>query len=251
MSFAVNKQPTLLREPMIPELVIPDLQMMERSGNYKRDVLLWLQDGYANKAMAQHMPELMQLEGALADADSSEGEIRRQRMQAIVDFTKETYTQAKEAGGGADIRTYIEAAKTFYEAEAARYGSHLKELAEYIEKALANGERPDIERHARHCYVSMAKLSSVQQQMESMSGRQAAQQVAQMIKQGVETIGFNAVGDVPTHVGRQMLRFVEQISQNPAKYIEYRDPSRMTMPPREPWDFEPTRQATMSYGIGY
>lgn len=236
---AQTKQPSHLREPTIPELVIPDLKAMERSGNYNREVLLWLQDGYVNRAIKEHLPQLKDLHTRLVESGESPDEARRQKMQALVEFTRATYSTEKAAGRGADLKSYLDAAKTFFEAEAVRYGGHLRELAEYIKKALENGEKPDIERHARHAWVSTAKLSSVIQHFENQNGKPAALQVANLMRKGIEEIKFVTVGDQPTNVGRELLRAVEKIGQNPSAYIEFRDPSRMEMPERGPWDYEP------------
>ena len=236
---AQTKQPSLYREPIIPELVIPDLKEMERSGSYDRNVLLWLQDGYVNRAIKEHLPQLHELHTSLVESGESPEEMRRQKTQALVEFTRASYATEKAAGRGADLKGYIDAAKTFFEAESARYGGHLQELAEYIKKALENGEKPDIERHARHAYVSMAKLSGAMTHLEGLSGKPAALQVANLMRKGIEEIKFATVGDQPTNVGRELLKVVDKIGQNPSAYIEFRDPSRMGMPERGPWDYEP------------
>jgi len=236
---AQTKQPSRHREPTIPELVIPDLMEMERTGNYKREVLLWLQDGYVNRAIKEHLPQLKDLHTRLIESGESPEEMRRQKTQALVEFTRATYSTEKAAGRGADVKGYIDAAKTFLEAEAVRYGGHLQELAEYIKKALENGEKPDIERHARDAYVSMARLSSVMKHFEDQNGKPAALQVANLMRKGIEGIKFATVGDQPTNVGRELLKVVDKIGQNPSAYIEFRDPSRMGVPERGPWDYEP------------
>lgn len=245
-SIAKNKHPAFHREPIIPDLVIQDLKDMERSGSYDRNVLLWLQDGYVNKAISQNIPHLRELHTNLTEAGENPDEIRRQKNQALVDLTRATYSTAKAAGDGADLKGYVDAAKTFFEAESARYGSHLQEVAEYIKKALENGEQPDIERYARSTYMSLAKLSGAMTQLEGLSGKPAAQQVATLMKKGIEQINFVAITDQPTNVGRELLKVVDKIGQNPGKYIEFRDPSRMAMPERGPWDFEPIQKQSSS-----
>lgn len=250
MSAAQTKQPSLYREPIIPELVIPDLQEMERSGKHDRNVLLWLQDGYVNRAIKEHLPQLRQLHTSLVESGESPEEARRQKTQALVEFTRATYSTEKAAGRGADLKGYIDAATTFFEAESARYGGHLQELAEYIKKALENGEKPDIEGHARHAYVSMAKLSGAITHFEGMRDKPAALQVANLMRKGIDEIQFVTVGDQPTNVGRKLLKVVERIEQNPSAYIEFRDPSRIGMPERGPWDYEPMhRQGGYSPGF--
>lgn len=241
-----HKQPTLHREPIINELVIPALKAME-GGGYDRNVLLWLQDGYVNKALAQNQRELGGLRVQLAEQGLSEEEIKREQMQALAKFARQTYKQEAAEGRGADVKSYIDAANTFYEAESLRYGGHLQEVAEYIEKALANGEKPDLDRLARQAYISMAKMSSAIQHLQGMNGQAEAQKVAAFMKRGIDKINFTTVADQPTQAGRQLLKLVDEISQNPKKYIEFRDPSELAMPKRQPWEFEPVQRGTASF----
>lgn len=236
---AQTKQPSRLREPTIPELVIPDLKAMERSGNYNREVLLWLQDGYVNRAIKEHLPQLKDLHTRLVESGESPDEARRQKTQALVEFTCASYATEKAAGRGADLKSYIDAAKTFFESEVVRYGGHLQELAEYIKKALENGEKPDIDRHSRHGYVSYHKLNQVMKHLGELQGKPAALQVMNMMKKGVERLHFVTVGDQPTNVGRRLWEAIEMIAENPSRYISMSDPSRMEMPERGPWDYEP------------
>lgn len=250
VTAAQQKQPTLHREPIINELVIPSLKAMEGSG-YNRHVLLWLQDGYVNKALTQNQRELGGMRASLVEQGLSDEEIKREQMQALAKFARQTYKAEQAEGRGADLKSYLDAANTFYEAESLRYGSHLQEVAEYIEKALANGEKPDLDRLARHAYISMAKMSSAIEQLKGMNGEAEAQKVAQFMNRGITKINFTTVGDQPTNVGRQLLKLVDEIAQNPKKYIEFRDPSDLPMPKRQPWEFEPEQRATASSGFGY
>lgn len=245
---AQQKQPTLHREPIINDLVIPALKAMEGNG-YNRHVLLWLQDGYVNKALAQNQRELGGLRASLVEQGLSEDDVKREQMQALAKFARQTYKQEATDGRGADLKSYLEAAHTFFEAESLRYGGHLQEVAEYIEKALANGEKPDIDRLARHAYISMAKMSTAIQQLQGMSGQPEAQKVSAFMSRGIERINFTTVGDQPVTTGRQLLKLVDEISQNPKKFIEFRDPSELAMPKRQPWEFEPPQRGNL--GLGY
>lgn len=241
---ARNKQPTLHREPLFPELVIPDLKDMERSGSYDRNALLWLQDGYSSRALREYRPELRELHTRLVESGASIEEARRQKVETLAKFTCELYKSEKASGRGrvVDLKGYIEGAKAFYESESVRYGGHLQELAEYIAKALENGEKPDLERHARQVYVSMAKLSSTIVSLDGISGQSAAQ-ASDIMKRGVDSLNINIIGDQPTRVGRELLGLVNKISKNPTAYIEFRDPSGIEMPERGPWDFEPVHRS--------
>lgn len=242
MSTAQAKQPSFYREPIIPELVIPDLQDLERKGSYDRNVLLWLQDGYVNRAIKENVAQLRDLHTSLVESGESPETMRREKTGALIAFTRATYANEKAEGRGADLKGYLDAAKTFFEAESARYGGHLQELAEYIKKALENGEKPDIERHARHVYVSMAKLSGAMIHLEGLSGKPAALQIAHMMRKRRDEIKYVTIADQPTNVGRKLMEVVERIGENPRAYIEFRDPDRLGMPERGPWDYEPMQR---------
>lgn len=248
-STAANKQPTLRREPLIPDLVIQDLRDMDMTGNYDRNVLLWVQDGYVHRALQEHLVEFRALHAELVNSDRTVEEVRREKMVALVEFVRETYSTEKSGGRGADLKGYVEAARIFWETEAARYGDHLQELGEYLEKALANGEKPDLDWHARNAYISMAKMSSVMGNLESLAGKPAAQEVAHVMQRGIDAIHMEQVGGRRLEVGRALLAQVNMIAQSPNKYIEFRDPTSLQMPKREPFDFEPAHRAERSMGL--
>jgi len=239
----------LRREPLIPDLVIQDLRDMDMSGNYDRNVLLWVQDGYVHRALQEHVVEIRELRAELVEAGRAPEEVRREMMTALVGFVRETYSTQKAGGRGADLKGYVEAARIFWETEAARYGDHLQELGEYLEKALANGEKPDLDWQARNAYISMARMSSVMGNLESLAGKPAAQAVAQVMQRGIDAIHMEQVGGRRLDVGRALLAQVHKIAEAPSKYIEFRDPSKLTMPKREPFDFEPVHRAERSLGL--
>ena len=112
----------------------------------------------------------------------------------LVGAVSEFYLKEKAEGRGLDLKGYLDAAKTFFDAEAFRYGGHLQDLAGYIEKSSENGVKPDVELNARHAYVSMAKLCGAMKQLENLSGRSAAMEVGQMIKLFVESQSSNPIG---------------------------------------------------------
>jgi hypothetical protein len=248
-STAAYKQPTLRREPLIPELVIEDLRDMQKTGNYDLDVLLWVQDGYVHRALQEHLVEIRELHAQLVDARLPPEDVRRQKMTALVGFVRETYSAEKAGGRGADLKGYVEAARIFWETEAARYGEHLQELGEYLDKALANGEKPDLDWHARNAYISMARMSSVIGHLEGLAGKSTAQEAAMVMQRGIDAIHMEQVGGRRLEVARALLGQVNKISQAPNKYIQFRDPAKMAMPRREPFDFEPAHRAERSLGL--
>ncbi|MFA6231042.1 MAG: hypothetical protein WC617_12855 [Rhodanobacter sp.] len=255
-STAANKQPTLRREPLIPDLVIQDLRDMDMTGNYDRNVLLWVQDGYVHRALQEHLVEIRELHEQLVASGRPADEVRREKMIALVGFVRETYSTEKAGGRGADLKGYVEAARIVWETEAARYGEHLQELGdhlqelgEYLKKALANGEKPNLDWLARNAYVSMARMSSVIGNLESLVGKPAAQEAARMMQRGIDAIHVEQVGGRSTEVGRALMAHVVEIAKAPNKYIQSRDPSKTIMPKREPFDFEPAHRAEHGMGM--
>jgi hypothetical protein len=236
---AKTKQPSLRRELIISELVISDLKEMDQSGGYDLNVLLWLQDGYVNRAIKAYLPELQELQ---VGSGKSPKEIRRQQMRALVDFTCAIYANEKDDGqGGVDLKRYIDAAQTFFETELAHYGGSVKEIAEYIKKSSENGEKLDIERYARDVYISSAMLSRVMKYFEKSEMNSVAVQVEGMLKQSFEEIGAIRTDSPSINVGQKLLELVVKIGLDPRAYIEFHDPS-IEMPKREPWDYKPMQR---------
>lgn len=243
MSIAAQTtQPSFhCRAPILPDLVIHDLNDMEGTGLYDRDVLLWLQDGYISRAIMEHLPQLRVLHASLVESGESPDEMLRHKTQALIAFTRATYADEKAAGRGADRVGYINAAQTFYETESVRYGEQLQEIPEYIQRALENGEQPDIERYGGLAYASMAKLSKAMDRLEALSGKPALQG-ASMMDRGIEGIRLVSLGDQFANVGRDLLRVVDRIQRNPGAYFNGHDLHAAEMPERGPLDFEPMQR---------
>lgn len=242
MNTAQTKQPAFYREPVLPEIVIPALKNMEGTGRYDKNVLLWLQDGYVNRAIKENVSQLMALHTSLVEAGESPEAMKREKTRALIGFATDIFNREMGEGREADLKSYGEAAKTFFEAETARYGGHLQDLVEYIKKALENGEKPDIDSHSRWAYVSYRKLWEASERLEGLSGKIGQLTVVNAMKKSVERLNFITVADQPTNVGKHLWEAVERISKNPSKYIAYSDPDRIEMPKREPWDYEPMQR---------
>jgi len=244
ISRAASKRNTVRRELTLFELVIPDLKDMEATCRYDRNVLLWVQDAYVERAMKEHTGELLTFHRKMAGATMSEEERWKRKTEFLTQITKTTYKAAKVEGGGFDLKQYVEAAKTFYESESVLYAGQLGELAEYIKKSLAAGVVPDIERFAREAYISMARMSGAMKNLESLGARANAEQMAQMMKDGIQAIHYSAVTapGQSLDVGRALLKVVDQIAKAPEKYMEYIDPHKLGTPKAGQWDFEPERR---------
>lgn len=242
---AAAKAPTTRRELTLYDLVVPDLQQFEASGKFDRNVLLWLQDAYVSRAMKENTGELLKFHRQLAQESMSDDERMARKREFLGKITKETYSAIKGAGGGIDLKQYVDAAKTFYGVESTLYAGQLREVAEYIQKSLANGVKPDLERFARESFVSMARMSGAIKNLEGLGARANAHQVAQMMRQGIQTIHYTTVTTASNQsldVGRQLLKLVDQISQVPEKYLQFVDPRKMGAPRAGPWDFETERR---------
>ena len=238
----LKKQPVSYREPVLEKLVLNDLIYLSNDSRYDKNVLLWMQDRYVNQAITENMSVLIDLVRKGKQEGSTPDEMRRDRIEALVKLTQETYSSEKSLGRGADLKTYLDAATTFFEAESVRYAGHLKDVSEQIAKAIANGESPDIDRIARTVYGATFKMSGAIDSLERIN-KTSADAVAKMMEQGIKKIEEVAVTDAELNVGRVLFKAIDQISQSPEKYIQFTDPRRMEMPDYQLWDFEPVHRA--------
>jgi hypothetical protein len=244
MNSAAGKSSTVRRELTLHELVIPDLAQMDATGRFDRNVLLWLQDAYVSRAMKENTGELLNFHRDLARSSASEEERWQRKTEFLSKITKETYSAVRSQGGGFDLKQYVDAAKTFYESESVLYAGQLGELAQYIKQCLESGVKPDIERFAREAYVSMARMSGAITNLDGIGARANAQQVAQMMKGGIESINFTVVTQPgqSVQVGRELLKVVDQISNAPEKYMQFVDPYKLGSGKAGLWDFEPVHR---------
>jgi|GEM_PF-2875019 len=244
---ASNKGATVRREVTLRELVLPDLQQMAATGKFDINVLLWLQDAVVSRAMKECAGELVVFHRALAGEQGlSDDERWARKTDFLGKITKETYSTIKFEGGGVDLKSYVDAARTFFEAESTLYAGHLGELAEYIKKALEAGVQPDLERFARDTYISMARMSDAITNLESLGARAGAQQSAQMMRQAIQLINYTVVTTEGTrlHAGRELLKIVNEIGKDPDRYIEFVDPAKLGPAKSAPYDFETARRGS-------
>lgn len=238
----LKKQPASYREPVLEKLVLNDLIQLSNDSRYDKNVLLWMQDRYVNKAITENMSVLIDLVRKGKQEGSTPDEMKRERIETLVRLARETYSSEKSLGRGADLKTYLDAATTFFEAESVRYAGHLKDVSEQIAKAVANGERPDIDRIARTVYGATFKMSGAIDSLERIN-KASADAVAKMMENGVKRIEMVAVTNAELNVGRVLYQAIDQISNSPEKYIQFADPRRMDMPDYKAWDFEPVHRS--------
>lgn len=234
LSDIKNKHPARKRELLLWHLIIPDLITMEKSGAYDRNVLLVLQNRYVEQAFVEFRSEIIRAGNAIGNDHAM--------LEALERYTREVYSASKARGDGIDLKGYCDAASMFFESEALRFGVQLNDVAEYIVKALSNGEKPDIERYARHCYISYSKMSGAMAKIENLNGDQASRPIAQYLGECIEKITFNSTGGPESEIGRSILLLTEKISQAPEQFIKFNDPSMIPMADRDPWSFEPMRR---------
>ena len=238
----LKKQPASYREPVLEKLVLNDLIQLSNDSRYDKNVLLWMQDRYVNQAITENMSVLIDLVRKGKQEGSTPDEMKRERIETLVRLARETYSSEKSLGRGADLKTYLDAATTFFEAESVRYAGHLKDVSEQISKAVANGERPDIDRIARTVYGATFKMSGAIDSLERIN-KSSADAVAKMMENGVKRIEMVAVTNAELNVGRVLYQAIDQISSSPEKYIQFTDPRRMDMPDYKAWDFEPIHRS--------
>ena len=238
----LKKQPASYREPVLEKLVLNDLIHLSNASRDDKNVLLWMQDRYVNQAITENMSVLIYLVRKGKQEGSTPDEMKRERIETLVRLARETYSSEKSLGRGADLKTYLDAATTFFEAESVRYAGHLKDVSEQIAKAVANGERPDIDRIARTVYGATFKMSGAIDSLERIN-KSSADAVAKMMENGVKRIEMVAVTNAELNVGRVLYQAIDLISSSPEKYIQFTDPRRMDMPDYKAWDFEPIHRS--------
>lgn len=123
-----KKQPASYREPVLEKLVLNDLIHLSNDSRYDKNVLLWMQDRYVNQAITENMGILIDLVRKGKQEGASPEEMQRERIETLVRLTRETYSSEKSLGRGADLKTYLDAATTFFEAEAVRYAGHTSRM---------------------------------------------------------------------------------------------------------------------------
>lgn len=232
----IKKQIVSTREVISRDLYIPDLVDMERTGNYDRHVLLWMQEAYAQRAIAKSGNILAQLNATWAFEDEPSDRIRQKQIRGIQDVTCDLYDIEKQSGGGADLKSYIDAAKAMYAAECAWYGIQLHEVAECIRIAIENVRAPDFDRSARIAYIAMSKMSVMMNLMEGICGKDDANKVSMTLSNAIKDI--NGVMGGSKRLGRELLLSIEQISMNPQQYLEFREFSDAFDVERGPWEYE-------------
>ena len=234
----LSKLTTVHRELILTELVIPDLQQMDSTGNFDRSVLLWLQHGYVMKALADGAQQLVRVKGEGSE-DESETERWKRWNEVLSQVTNGVYRAAWPAGGGFDLKQYVDAARAFYGSEASLYAGQLGELAEFIEKALAAGVKPDIERFAREAYRSMARMSGVMQNLEGVGAAGNADAVARMLRLRIEQLYLVTGGPERALAGRELLQAVDDIASAAEQGALLDDAASEATAMVEPWDFDP------------
>lgn len=240
------KEPALRGTPYAPKLFIDDLLKMSRSGNHDLNVLLWLQDRYIGMAITKHADDLIELHRTLADQGHGEDHIRRKKGQAVMEYTRTIYNDERKHGRGANLDSYIAAAEVFYEVESTKYEGYLKDVADHLKQHVGRGTKPQLQSLAVHCYTVINRFSSVQEHMERMTGKAAAQALHKRMEIGIGEINFTQVADQPTEIGRRLLQFIGEVHKNKAHYMEFKDPNAMPEVPREAWDFEPVDRVNRS-----
>ena len=84
MSDSKTKQPAVAREPVLGKLVLNDLIHMSQDARYDRNVLLWMQDRYAQQAMVENMTLLIDVVRKGQKEGVSQEEMQRERFLLLI-----------------------------------------------------------------------------------------------------------------------------------------------------------------------
>ncbi|WP_157122582.1 hypothetical protein [Bordetella flabilis] len=200
--------------------MIADLQDAERSGAFDRDVLLFAQDGYVMRVLAECRDRLAEAFTA-ANGDSEDPEERSSRKRsAVIAAVLELYARLKEEGDETTgVRGYAGAAAVFLNGAIVDYETYLRDVAQHLEQSVQVGHTPDVGWLAGHTYAVLARASRTIETVEAALGVEAGCRAETLISAGVRAIGSAGQDSVSAALGKQLWRTVEAIDRAPQTHV--------------------------------
>ena len=239
---ADRKAPTPVYQPYLGALAIPDLQDAQRSGAFDLGVLLFLQDSYMQRTLADRGADLLQ-EFSRIDTDIEDLDARGQaKREAVTQTMRELYARLKEEGDETTgVRGYAGAAGVFLNGAIVDYQTYLRDVAAHIEQSTQVESTPDLGWFAGHTYALLARASSTVDTIEGALGAEAGMRAGKILGAGMSAIGSPSQDSVALALGVRMWRMVEQIDAAPQKHVTNASEAVNSEAGIEddPWDFEP------------
>lgn len=239
---ADRKAPTPAYEPYFKALVIPDLQDAERSGAFDQGVLLFLQDGYVQRTLAESSVELG---NAFAQINEQEDDLdvrAAAKRQAVTQAVLDLYTRLKADGDETTgVRGYAGAAGVFLNGAIVDYYTYLLDVAQHLEQSVHVGSTPDLGWLAGHTYAVLARASHTAETIEAALGVDAGLRADKILGQGIGAIGAMGQDSVALALGARLWRTVQAIDKAPLEHVINADADQGIDGPLDvdPWDFEP------------
>lgn len=239
----LRKKPTPLHEPLLKELVIPDLQDAALTGAFDKDVLLFQQDCYVARALREKgdslRVEFQQINetelGDVLKRDSLKREV-------VVEAAKALYVELREKGeAGTGVRGFAGAAGVYLKGAIVDYHTYLLDLAEHIDQAVMMGHTPDINWLSGHSYAVVAKSSHLMDVIDTSLGHLDSLYAENLLELGVKAVGSPSQDAVAMGVGKRIWQGVDAISKNPQAYVANDEAGLVSdeLDVQDVWDTDP------------
>ncbi|WP_323025749.1 hypothetical protein [Castellaniella sp.] len=241
-----RKVPTPVYQPYLGSLAIPDLQDAQRSGAFDLGVLLFLQDGYMQRTLAEQGEPLRE---AFAQIDAGSEDLDERaaaKREALTRAMCELYVRLKEEGDETTgVRGYAGAAGVYLNGAIVDYRTYLLDVAAHLEQSIQVESTPDLAWLAGHTYALLARASTTVDTIEGALGADAGARAGEVLSTGIGAIGSPGQNSVALALGVRMWRMIEQIDAAPQNHVVNRegDVSAELDAEIDPWDFEPASRA--------
>lgn len=251
MNKATSSGPVSARKVTLHELVIPELERLAEDQKFDKNVLILMQEDFVSLAMEKNMREFVKeinriklLENV---PDVSKEDLHREKVAFLTKITNTTYLELKQSGQGFNVSSYVDVAQTFFQAEAKRYSSHLKDLTRHLQETIESGRKPNLQEHAQDAFVSISRIANTVSSLQKIGASADAKHVASNMRRAIDGLNFDAVTQpgISIPVGKQLLTLIDQMSKSPEKYIQFVEPHKLSTPKLKPWENESMRNHGM------
>lgn len=239
----LRKKPTPLHEPLLKELVIPDLQDAALTGIYDQDVLLFQQDCYVARALREKGVFLRAEFQRINETNLGDG-LKRDSLkrEAVIEAARALYAELKAKGeASTGVRGFAGAAGIYLKGAIVDYHTYLLDLAEHIDQAVKVGHTPDINWLSGHSYAVIAKSSRLMDTIDKNLGKTDSLFAEKLLESGVRAVGSPLQDAVAMAVGKRIWQVIDSISNTPQAYVtnDVVEPPFDELSVRDVWDISP------------
>lgn len=242
----LRKKPTPLHEPLLKELVIPDLQDAALTGAYDQDVLLFQQDCYVARALREKGAFLRAEFQRINETNLGDG-LKRDSLkrEVVIEAARALYAELKEKGeASTGARGFAGAAGIYLKGAIVDYHTYLLDLAEHIDQAVKVGHTPDINWLSGHSYAVVAKSSHLINVIDASLGHSHSLYAESLLELGVKAVGSPSQNAVSMGVGKRIWQGVDAISKKPQAHLvnDEAEVSSDGFDAQDVWDIDPMKR---------